>query len=438
MSQRRFAAVAAALALLLPAAAIPAVADPATGGDSAVELDAYRVQIDKKVKDSDEYLAGASLEIRDEDGETVTTFVSKDGPVYVELAEGDYTLVETEAPEGYEIAEPVEFTVVAPEVYPDETIGEEYSGRTFATREYRYNYEIRNGLGDGENEVVYCLNSKKHSPRNASGILDYVKYDGTAAALAKATAVNTPDGDDALSDAELRSAIMKALYVGFPNDAEGIQEELGLSNDVFRKVTQYAVWSLANNRDYLQYIGGAAPREAYKRLLSEDVELPATLEAHIYVAKDDVAEYYQSLVGTRFGEIQPPIVVTMEDAKATVTRGEDLPSPTPTPEETPTTPTFIETTPAVEETTPAPTPEEETPTPVARGEELPAPVPSAETTVPAPEQTSPAPTATVALPNTGVTPLQNTGAAAGLSVFMVFLLIAGGTSAYAVAHRKKA
>ena len=74
--------------------------------------DVTKVEISKKDISNEEELPGAELEIRDEDGNTVEKWTSTDEPHYIEkLPIGKYTLIETTAPEGYDISEAVEFEV---------------------------------------------------------------------------------------------------------------------------------------------------------------------------------------------------------------------------------------------------------------------------------------------------------------------------------------
>ncbi|WP_424236979.1 Cna B-type domain-containing protein [Bhargavaea ginsengi] len=69
-----------------------------------------------KVDESDQPLAGATFELRDADGETVGTGTSgTDGKIiFGDLEWGNYTLVETKAPEGYRLStKPIDVTIGA-------------------------------------------------------------------------------------------------------------------------------------------------------------------------------------------------------------------------------------------------------------------------------------------------------------------------------------
>lgn len=75
--------------------------------------DITRVQISKVDIATGKELPGAELVIKDKDGNTVAQWVSKDKPHYIEkLPAGDYTLTEITAPNGYQLAESIAFTVL--------------------------------------------------------------------------------------------------------------------------------------------------------------------------------------------------------------------------------------------------------------------------------------------------------------------------------------
>lgn len=75
--------------------------------------DITRVQISKIDIATGKELPGAELVIKDKDGNTVAQWVSVDKPHYIEkLPAGDYTLTEITAPNGYQLAESIAFTVL--------------------------------------------------------------------------------------------------------------------------------------------------------------------------------------------------------------------------------------------------------------------------------------------------------------------------------------
>ena len=74
--------------------------------------DCTRVDAEKVDAATGEPLAGATMQVVDAEGEVVEEWVSDEVPHRIEaLAPGEYVLRETEAPEGYELAEDVPFTV---------------------------------------------------------------------------------------------------------------------------------------------------------------------------------------------------------------------------------------------------------------------------------------------------------------------------------------
>ena len=75
--------------------------------------DVIKVEISKKDLTTMEELPGAELTLTDKDGKVVEHWTSTDKPHYIEkLPAGEYTLTEITAPNGYEIAEDISFTVL--------------------------------------------------------------------------------------------------------------------------------------------------------------------------------------------------------------------------------------------------------------------------------------------------------------------------------------
>ena len=75
--------------------------------------DITKVQISKKDLTTNEELPGAELVIKDKDGTEIDRWISTNEPHYVEkMPAGDYTLTEITAPNGYKVAESIDFTVL--------------------------------------------------------------------------------------------------------------------------------------------------------------------------------------------------------------------------------------------------------------------------------------------------------------------------------------
>lgn len=77
-----------------------------------MEDDIIKVEITKVDKNTGRPLAGATLQVLDQDGEVLDEWVSTDKPHRIDrLPEGEYTLHEVKAPEGYRLTKDQKFTV---------------------------------------------------------------------------------------------------------------------------------------------------------------------------------------------------------------------------------------------------------------------------------------------------------------------------------------
>ncbi len=75
--------------------------------------DVIKVEISKVDITTNKELPGAELIITNKEGKEIDRWVSTDKPHYIEkLPAGEYTLTEITAPNGYEIAEDISFTVL--------------------------------------------------------------------------------------------------------------------------------------------------------------------------------------------------------------------------------------------------------------------------------------------------------------------------------------
>ena len=80
---------------------------------NSYELVEHDVEISKIDAVNSQNIAGAKLQILDKDNKEVARWTSVEGKIHkLKLVSGTYTLVETEAPYGYKIADPIQFVVI--------------------------------------------------------------------------------------------------------------------------------------------------------------------------------------------------------------------------------------------------------------------------------------------------------------------------------------
>ena len=113
---------------------VEATATSENGNPLVVMIDdTTKVQISKQDITTGEELPGATLQIIDEDGNVVEEWVSTDEAHFIEgklIAGKEYTLRETIAPDGYEIANEIKFTVNADGTVTDVVMYDEHTPKT--------------------------------------------------------------------------------------------------------------------------------------------------------------------------------------------------------------------------------------------------------------------------------------------------------------------
>ena len=80
--------------------------------ENTYELTTYDVKVDKVDKENDEKIAGAELKVINQANEEIVHWITDGKNSYnLKLVPGTYTLIEVNAPKGYEIAKPITFVV---------------------------------------------------------------------------------------------------------------------------------------------------------------------------------------------------------------------------------------------------------------------------------------------------------------------------------------
>ena len=80
--------------------------------ENTYELTTYDVKVDKVDKENDEKIAGAELKVINQANEEIAHWITDGKNSYnLKLVPGTYTLIEVNAPKGYEIAKPITFVV---------------------------------------------------------------------------------------------------------------------------------------------------------------------------------------------------------------------------------------------------------------------------------------------------------------------------------------
>ena len=214
-------------ALVLAPTTVWAMTDTPTDEDTTTENEVHKVAvITTKVDEEGNPLAGATLQILDQDGNIVDEWTT-DGTEHTSLVpEGDYTLHEVEAPEGYLVALDQTFTVKVEENdinagvdhHKDSEVCQDYGGLPF--------YYVES---EGEKEEAYCINQgwKEPNETNYNGVVltednirDFV-----------------PEADKEMSDEDLYNKVLDIIY----NRSQADQDFSDLNEEEIRFITEYAL-----------------------------------------------------------------------------------------------------------------------------------------------------------------------------------------------------
>ncbi len=184
----------------------------------------YKVAvITTKVDENGNPLKGAVLQILDSNGNVIDEWTS-DGEEHTSLLpEGDYTLHEKEAPEGYKLALDKTFTVKVVETNVTATTDHDDSACT------HYPTELYYIESNGVKEEVYCVNQGWGEPNN-------INYDGII--LTEDNILDfLPDADPTMTAKELYDKVLDIIY----HRTQIEDGYLGLTNSEIRLITEYAI-----------------------------------------------------------------------------------------------------------------------------------------------------------------------------------------------------
>ena len=168
------------------------------------QYEAHKVAVKvTKVDENNEPLKGATLQILDANGEIIEEWISEEVEHEIMLPEGEYTLHEVEAPEGYELALDQAFTVEAiqneinADTNHDSEICDHYGGIPL------YYVEVES-QGVKQEQEVYCINQGWDEP-------DGLNYDGQVVTVDNITTF-VPDYDKTMSNQELYDKVLDIIY----------------------------------------------------------------------------------------------------------------------------------------------------------------------------------------------------------------------------------
>lgn len=270
-------------------------------------------------------LSGAKLKLfKVEDGKEteVKNWESGNSPLELSLEPGTYKMVEEEAPKGYKASEPVEFTVKEDNSVNIDSVFKAYTNQIIKSSIDRYDLIYVYPKGDSNNKtVVYCFNAKKQLPPKEDSVinknLEYFAEYGTGKLFEEKASREVLKGED------LKEAVLKVIYNGYPHNKVGLQEKYGLSDNEFRRATQQAIWyftdsgGVVNNR----YEGSLNEKRAYEILIGKGLDIdeslkkaPSNMTLYLYTPYENKSksEYYQNLLSTRFID---PVTVILENTK---------------------------------------------------------------------------------------------------------------------------
>ena len=133
-----------------------------------------------------------------------------------------------------------------------------------------------------DGKTAYCYNHGKLNPETVGNLSDY---------------------DEAISDEETRHNVKAVLFAGYPNDAYGLLESTGVSEEAARNITGSMVWEAVDKVSFdLNDIYGVEDQEAARNYLK-------ALREKVSKTSDSVMEDFELKFYQPVGDVQGLIVI---------------------------------------------------------------------------------------------------------------------------------
>lgn len=132
---------------------------------------------------------------------------------------------------------------------------------------------------------AYCINLHRGSP---NGYYDRTKVSGNS--IIDLGFLDSDDYGWGPLGSNMEEALITLIYYGYSNDADGIQEKYGLTNDEFLLVTQNAIWNFTDRySNKKEYDPETKTGKAYNELMSKrfsDIPNNENLKLYLYESLD--------------------------------------------------------------------------------------------------------------------------------------------------------
>lgn len=187
-----------------------------------------------------------------------------------------------------------------------------YTVRATSYGDYHKALYVKNTT-TGEDVVGYCYNAHKGWPGIREQSVKKIENASNDQFLQLASGPRDRE--------KLRENVLGVCYKGFPRDGIGLKKKYNLSNDVFRFITQSAVWyytdslNLEGSGIWITYswMVDDNARKAYNELINTPVTLPSSYTLDLY---ENASSSQQNILSTKLrDDYVPPKEYSIEFSK---------------------------------------------------------------------------------------------------------------------------